>query len=355
MKTAQIFKRISLIFLLNIFLLLSSFAYGVESYVLTEGTKLKSGHSENLTSPIYLPVNGKVNNQLSAVTKIEAREKDGFSYPYYLFIPNEIRNDKSGIHTILIIPSNSGANDDFEHHDKAALKQAEDMRGLAARLKVALLIPAFPRPKTDWQIYTHALDRDSMLTEKKSLKRFDLQLIKMIDYSRKMLQADKLNFDKRIFMMGFSAAGMFSNRFTLLHPERIKAAVFGSPGGWAIAPIESWQNKKLRYPIGIADFKSVSGKNLNMKKLKKVPLFFFLGDQDTNDSVVFRDSYETADEVLIFEMFGKTPLERWTITKKIYEENLPLATLKLYPNVGHSWSNDIWKDVMDFFNKHLND
>ena len=31
-------------------------------------------------------------------------------------------------------------------------------------LKVAVLMPVFPRPKTDWQIYTHALDRDALMT-----------------------------------------------------------------------------------------------------------------------------------------------------------------------------------------------
>src|SRR2546425_366895 len=84
----------------------------------------------------------------------------------------------------------------------------------------------------------------------------------------------------------------FTNRFAMLHPERVKAAAFGSPGGWALAPIPSWKGKSLRYPIGTADFEAVSGAKLDLERLKKVPLFLFMGSEDTNDSVVYRDSYD---------------------------------------------------------------
>ena len=103
----------------------------------------------------------------------------------------------------------------------------------------------FPRPKKDWRIYTHALDRDSLLTERKEYRRFDQQLIRMIDDARTRLRSDGYRFDKRVLMFGFSASGMFTNRFTFLHPERIKAAAIGSPGGWAMAPIDSWKDTAL--------------------------------------------------------------------------------------------------------------
>ena len=89
----------------------------------------------------------------------------------------------------------------------------------------------------------------------------------------------------------------------------------------------------------MADFKAVSGKKLDIEKLKRVPLFLFLGAEDTNDSVIFRDSYELEDEKLIFDLFGRTLVERWATTQTIYGANLPEATLKLYPKLGHSLSS----------------
>ena len=127
---------------------------------------------------------------------------------------------------------------------------------------------------------------------------------------------------------------MFANRFVFLHPKRVKAAAIGSPGGWAIAPAAVYKEKTLRYPLGTNDFKTVSGASLDVKTLRRVPLFIFLGDQDGNDSLVFRDGYETEDEKLVFELFGKTPVERWEISKSLYKENNLNAEFKLYPNVN---------------------
>ena len=294
--------------------------------------------------------------RLGEVVKVEAQPSKGFLYPYYLYVPPELwsAKGKNVKQTLLVLPNNTGKTDDeFAAHDKYARRNIEDLRRLGSNLKVALLMPAFPRPQSDWRIYTHAIDRDSLLTERKEYKRFDRQLIRMIDDARTRLRSNGYLFDKRVLMFGFSASGMFTNRFVFLHPERIKAAAIGSPGGWAIVPVASWKGKTLRYPIGVADFKAVSGKKLDMKRLKRVPLFLFLGAEDTNDSVIFRDSYELEDEKLIFNLFGKTLIERWAFTQEIYSANLRGATLALYPKVGHTLTKEMWDDIKAFFSKHL--
>lgn len=238
-------------------------------------------------------------------------------------------------------------------HADYSKKQVTDLRNFGSGLGVILLQPAFPRPQTDWRIYTHALDRDSLLTDKREYKRLDQQLIKMIDDARNRLAEEGLQVDKRVLMFGFSASGMFTNRFAFLHPKRIKAAAFGSPGGWAIAPADLWKGETLRYPIGTADIKRVAGKSLDRKSLSQVPLFLFLGDKDANDSVIFRDSYEKEDEELIFSLFGKTLVERWSATESLYKANLPQAELKLYAGGEHSISKEMWQDIQAFFEKHL--
>ena len=108
----------------------------------------------------------------------------------------------------------------------------------------------------------------------------------------------------------------------------------------------------MRYPIGINDFNTVTGKKINMKILQKVPLFIFLGDQDDNDSVIFGDSYEDEDKDLIFEIFGKTPVERWETSKKLYEDSKLNATFKLYPNVKHTVTAEMRDDIRGFLEKY---
>jgi dienelactone hydrolase len=296
-------------------------------------------------------------NSSNESIKIEAQPAKGFAYPYYLYVPPELQREdatkRKTTHTILVLPNNTGKlDDDLAVHEADVKKRMAIAKDVASALKVAVLMAVFPRPASDWKIYTHALDRDALTTDKKEYARFDLQLVAMIDDARARLKKDGLKFDRRVLINGFSASGMFANRFTFLHPTRVKAAAIGSPGGWAIAPTGKYKDKTLRYPIGTNDFKTVTGKNLDLKNLRKVPLLIFIGDKDDNDSVIFGDSYEEADKDLIFEIFGKTPVERWEISKKLYEENKLNATFKLYPNVAHTVTPEMRDDIRAFLKKY---
>lgn len=291
------------------------------------------------------------------VIKVEADAASGFAYPYYLFVPDALRDEKAktAMHNLLVAPNNTGKlSDDLGVHE-ANVKQKMTQMGMAfGKMNVPVLMPVFPRPATDWKIYTHALDRDSMLTDKAEYRRFDLQLAAMIRHARAKLAKENIKIDERVLMYGFSASGMFVNRFAFLHPEMVKAAAIGSPGGWAIAPTEKFGGKPLRYPIGTNDFKTVAGKKLDSKKLQKVAFFVFLGDKDDNDSLMFGDGYEEEDKTTVFELFGKTPVERWEISKKLYAENGLTAEFKLYPGVAHKVTPEMIGDIQAFFGKFAN-
>lgn len=287
--------------------------------------------------------------------RIDANPEKGFSYPYYLFVPAELRDPSVAktTHTILVLPNNTGKLDDaLEFHEADVKKRMAQVPTIANLLKVAVIMPVFPRPSTDWKIYTHALDRDAMVTDKKEYARFDLQLIAMIDDARRSLKKDGVIFDKRVLLNGFSASGMFTNRFAFLHPERVKAAAIGSPGGWPIAPAATYKEKPLRYPIGIADIKQVAGKSLDLETLRKVPLFIYLGDKDDNDSVIFGDSYDAEDKDLILPLLGAKPIDRWEAARSMYASAGLNAEFKLYPGIAHTINDQMRNDIRAFLEKH---
>ena len=291
------------------------------------------------------------------IVKVEADPAKGFAYPYYLYIPAVLQDGKAKnqTHNLLVIPNNTGTgNDDLAVHEKNVKQKMAQVDPAFGKLKVPVLMPVFPRPATDWKIYTQAPDRDSLLTEKAEFKRFDLQLAAMIEHARARFAAENIKTDERVWMYGFSAAGMFVNRFAFLHPDMVKAVASGSPGGWAIAPSEKFNGKALRYPLGTGDFKTVTGKKLDSKNLRKVAFFIFMGEKDDNDSLVFGDGYDEQDKTLAFELFGKTPLERWEISRKLYEENKLPAQFKLYPDTAHKVTPAMIMDVQAFFEKHAN-
>ena len=72
-------------------------------------------------------------------------------------------------------------------------------------------------------------NRSTLLTKLPGLERIDLQLLKMIDDARERFAARGINLDSKVFLWGFSASGQFVSRFVMLHPDRVKAASFGSP------------------------------------------------------------------------------------------------------------------------------
>jgi pimeloyl-ACP methyl ester carboxylesterase len=290
-----------------------------------------------------------------AGVRVDAEPDKGFSWAYYLYVPVKLR-DRSAAKTctILVRPNNTGQiDDDAAVHGRAARNDVTDLQSFADRLAVVVLEPTFPRPKSDWQIYTHALNRATLLTDKPRLVRIDRQLEAMIDHAAARLAAEGMAVDHRVLLFGFSASGMFANRFTFLHPERIKAAAIGSPGGWPLAPASYWHGKTLPYPIGVADVEAVAGKPFDAAAAARVPMFLFMGDQDTNDSVIFRDSYSKSDENLIGELFGKTPVSRWPFAERLYREVLPRAIFKEYPGVGHKVTKQMLADVQAFFASEL--
>jgi hypothetical protein len=62
------------------------------------------------------------------IIRVEAKNENGFSYPYYLFVPSELRDEKARkqTHTILVLPNNTGKlNDSLEFHEADVLAGAE--------------------------------------------------------------------------------------------------------------------------------------------------------------------------------------------------------------------------------------
>jgi dienelactone hydrolase len=299
---------------------------------------------------------GNNSNASTEVIRVEAQPDKGFSYPYYIYVPAALREaaEQTKTRSFLVIPNNTGKiNDDLKFHEDDVKRKAPQIGAALSHLKIPILMPVFPRPATDHRIYTHSLDRDVMTTDKKEYRRLDLQLIAMIEHARAKLESEKIKIEKQILMQGYSASGMFVNRFVFLHPELVKAAAIGAPGGWAIAPTATYQKKSLTFPAGTSDFREISGAKFDLKKVRKVPLLMILGDQDTNDAVPMGDAYDRRETDLVIELFGKTPVERWSKSEMLYRQNKLNATFKLYPNATHTMTKEMRDDTIAFLKKYV--
>ncbi|HDS16869.1 MAG TPA: hypothetical protein ENN66_09760 [Proteobacteria bacterium] len=285
--------------------------------------------------------------------RIEAHPAAGFSWPYFLYVPTTVAEPS----VLLVEPNNTGApSDDPAVHETAASNLLNLRSCFAERLQVPLLVPAFPRPSgSNWQIYTHALDRDSLTTTVSGIERLDLQLIAMINDARQRLAGRGITLEHRVFLNGYSASGSFVNRFALLHPEIIKAVASGSPGGWPTVPAAFWEGQELIYPVGIADLESLVGTPFNLTAFQAIPAFIFIGDADNNDAVPYADGFSDEERQLVYRLFGappEYPYVRWPKAEAIYNLETGNGQFYIYPDVGHTYTSLIWEDLERFFSHY---
>lgn len=268
--------------------------------------------------------------------RLPADPSAGVHSDAFVYVPRRLHRDAAGRATLLVQPNNSGTrSDDVGVHVRDAAWTAFERHRVADELGVVLLVPAFPRPATGWQVYTHALDRDVLTTREPALARLDLQLLGMIDRARAQLQADGVVTDARVLVQGFSASGMFANRFTALHPRRVKAATVGSPGGWPIVPVATARGEVLRYPAGIADLPELTGRSFDAAAYAAIPQLVYQGALDDNDSLDFRDGWDAPAAAQVDRLFGGDPQARWEHAAALTRTVAPHARFVRVDGVGH--------------------
>lgn len=293
---------------------------------------------------------------LARLEPVAADPVAGFHADYFLYAGPGARKRlaREGTAVILVQPNNSGTNsDDPRVHRKDAWWTSFGRSSLAEELEVVLLVPAFVRPAEDWRIYTHALDRDVLTTPRADLARLDLQLLAMVDDARRRLAARGMETRAQILIQGFSASGMFANRFTILHPQRVLACAAGSPGGWPVAPLAEHAGTVLPWPAGVADLQELTGAAFDAAAYARVPTLFVLGDRDDNDSLDFGDGWDAEHAEIVDRLFGAEPQARWEPARALHEAAGAQALFVRPAGFGHdrrglqSFTTEFFRSVLD--------
>lgn len=279
----------------------------------------------------------------------------GFYHDYILFIPGgTVLNKKI---YLLVEPNNTGIiTDSIEIHKKAALDLAfvsSVGNNVAAVLKIPLLVPVFPRPASQPLMYTHALDRDVMLKKTPALKRLDLQLLEMINNARDILLSMNILVHTRFFMNGFSASATFTNRFSFIHPDKIKALAIGGFNGELILPQDTINNIALNYPIGTNDFRKLFGTDFKIEAYRQIAQFIYMGRLDENDAVQFDDAYSKQERKIINDNIGTGVQGRYVACQEIYCRKKIDARFITYENTGHWTTGAMNIAVARFFNETM--
>lgn len=306
-------------------------------------------------NPTLVPI------ETGAVQMIEPQPSAGFSFPYFVHVPEESERRESA--PILVSPNNTGtrSNDLSIHINVAETRISNEnriSRAVADELGVPILMPVFPRPDghpSSELPYTHQLDRETLEITGENLERIDTQLLAMVDHFRASLE-QSLDYQapSKIHLDGFSAAGNFVNRFTALHPERVACATAGGVNGTLLLPIEEYDGQELPYHIGVSDLHELTGEDFDRDAWRETPQLLYMGGEDENDTIPFAEAWNPELRSLALDVYGEDMQDdRMPFCKEIYDGAGADAQIVVYENTGHTTPRWIMRDIYEFHERHL--
>lgn len=338
----------------------------IQESQMVEAWLIDGSRSEGEFEPLdideaFVSVDDDVDAAQFGVTYVDANPEYGFNYPYYLYTPfPEETGDREK--PILVEPNNTGtATDDFQvHRDRAEQRISGGgiSREVSETLEVPLLVPVFPRPRTDpvdGTHYVHALDETTLRIDDGPLERVDLQLLRMADHATTEFLADTAySFSDQFMLNGFSASGNFVDRFTVLHADRVLSVTAGGLNGMALLPLAEMDGHTLPFHVGIADAEALTGSPVDLAALDEVNQLLFMGEEDTNDTIPYDDAW-TDDKLrqTALAVYGDDMItERFPKCQEAYTRAGIDAQFKIYREAGHT-PRPAEEDIVEFHRRSL--
>jgi hypothetical protein len=288
--------------------------------------------------------------------RIAANEDAGFNFPYYLYVPPEVREKP-----LLVEPVNSGGcDDDFQVDLNRAEQTASGgiPRKISDDLGVPLIVPVFANPCHGdfYQRFVQTLDTETMHIESGRFERIDLQLLRMAEDAQSRLRDRGIDVPSKMMMNGFSASGNFVNNFTMMHPDQIASVTAGAINGMAILPYEEVDGFTANYQIGVADLAEITGESFDREGWQDVPQFCYMGETEAppqDDTLPYRDVWSEKQATKARAIYGDDmQTERMTYSEMLYHQADASARFDVYDGIGHSYSPEIIEDVKTFHARH---
>lgn len=289
------------------------------------------------------------------VTLVESKPDWGFNYPYLLYAPQIVEPDRE--RPVMVTPNNTGAvSDDLDVHlDRAEGLMEWNKDRLGRPLEVPVLVPVFPRPRSDpvdGTHYVHALDAQSIGIDSGRLERPDLQLLSMVEHAREYLGVREYPVAADgILLDGFSASGNFVERFTALHPEEVISVTAGGLNGMPLLPIAEMNGRRLRYHVGTGDIETLTGEPFDLDAFHEVNQFLYMGELDMNDTIPYSDAWSPALRETALETYGRNIRERFSVAKSVYESVDANAVFREYERAYHEPAPDA--DILEFHRRSI--
>ena len=290
---------------------------------------------------LQIDENGKIEpytDKSTGVTYLGLVVKDKTNLQYALVYPENMQDDKP-----LIVES---LNKNIEDRNIKNISDQEVRETLAASLTdrikwvkdAPILMPIVPHDKT-YTPYYQQLSRDCFTDElagKREFERIDLQYLDCIQDAKDILrQLTGKRVPDKVFINGYSSSGVFAQRFALIHPEVVDKCCVGGSAGSIPIPEDN-----IGYPVGIADFKELFGKEFNEEAYKNIEFAYYVGEHEASNPGNWDIEGNAIEKDEHGNKLDKTQIEA------------PMHDMSYH---GHSTPKDIGEKQREVYGRSLND
>ncbi len=256
---------------------------------------------------------------------------------YYYYLPETAEESPGEAEAFLLQPFIGGHEENSAAEE--AWQNARALSSLADDIAAVLLVITFD---------INQLAEKGGLIEREAAHWQELDLIYR-DLKDRLAERDYPVPDK-LYLFGFGPSALYGSRWLALQAESgelPQAAALGAPGGWPLVPTDSFRDRELSFPLGLADL-SVEELAETRKNLSRVPFLLFSGAEDefclSNDLRYFQ-----ADNQKILAEFAVCRPGLADTVKELYQEYLSLVEIKEYYDVDHRLDLEMYEDLVEFF------
>ena len=198
---------------------------------------------------------------------------NGINIPSILAIPlsNEVNNQ-------IVVEANNLESEDSKKILEQGIQTGYRLACLTRDLPALIIIPLIPSHKNYPYLQQLSIECFDIPKGDKNY-RIDEQVVRIINKSKVILKNEVgLTASDKIFLNGYSSSGVFAQRFALLHPDVVETACIGGASGSIPVP-----TKDLSYPLGIADYEQLTGKEFDFENYSKIKFRYYVGELETQN------------------------------------------------------------------------
>lgn len=198
---------------------------------------------------------------------------NGINIPSILAIPlsNEVNNQ-------IVVEANNLESEDSKKTLEQGIQTGYRLACLTRDLPALIIIPLIPSHKNYPYLQQLSIECFDIPKGDKNY-RIDEQVVRIINKSKVILKNEVgLTASDKIFLNGYSSSGVFAQRFALLHPDVVETACIGGASGSIPVP-----TKDLSYPLGIADYEQLTGKEFDFENYSKIKFRYYVGELETQN------------------------------------------------------------------------